>query len=172
MNPVFENMKNRRSVRSFQKDKLVSSSDIETILKMAMQAPSAKNEQMWEFLVINERSILDELANKHPYGKMLKEAPLAILVLGNLERAKSSLYLQDLGAATQNILLTSTALGLGSCWIGIGQNDDRAALIIEFFNLPKHIIPYSLIAIGYPTTDDALKFIDRYQLKFVHYNRW
>lgn len=172
MNQVTEIIKIRRSVRSFQKDKAINPADLDIILRMAMQAPSAKNEQIWEFLVIDDRKVLDSLALNHPYRKILEETPLAILVAANLDRVKSTLYLQDLGALTQNILLTSTSLGLGSCWLGIGQNDERASYIINFFNLPKNIIPYSLIAIGYPTYQDALRFIDRFEPKYIRYNRW
>lgn len=169
---IYQNIVRRRSVRQFIKDKLVTNEEIEYILRCAMQAPSAKNEQPWEFIVINDRRILDQIAVTHPYGKMLATAPLAIVVLGNTQKVKSELYPQDLAAATQNILLASTALNLGSCWLGIHTRDDRVKTIVDAFKLPEHIIPFSMIAIGHPENPNALKEVDRYQSDVVHFNRW
>lgn len=169
---IYQNMLVRRSVRQFKKDNPVSQAEIEYILKCAMQAPSAKNEQAWEFMVINKRALLDMLAASHPYGRVLATAPLAIVVVGNTQKVKSALYPQDLAAATQNILLAATALNLGSCWLGIHTHDDRAKSLIDTLALPEHFVPFSVIAIGQPEDPNALKPIDRYQPEVVHYNRW
>ena len=82
---IYQNMLVRRSVRQFKKDNPVSQAEIEYILKCAMQAPSAKNEQAWEFMVINKRALLDMLAASHPYGRVLAP-PLAIVVVGNTQK--------------------------------------------------------------------------------------
>lgn len=169
---IYQNMLVRRSVRQFIKDKPISEAEIEYMLKCAMQAPSARNEQAWEFMVINDRALLDKIASSHPYGRVLVTAPLAIVVVGNTQKVKSQLFPQDLAAATQNILLAATALELGSCWMGIHLNDDRAKSLTEVLSLPEHIVPFSVIAIGHPEDPTALKPIDRYQPEVVHYNRW
>ena len=164
-------LKTRRSVREFL-SKEIDAEQIEFILRGGMQAPSAKNQQIWEFIVINDRLCLNEIAKRHPYGQMLTQAPLSILVVGNLDKVTSQLYAQDLAAATQNILLSATALGLGSCWMGLYSNKERMGLVREVFNLPPQIIPFSLIAIGYPKNPDDLRFIDRFNPDLVHLNRW
>ncbi|MDW7754170.1 MAG: nitroreductase family protein, partial [Brevefilum sp.] len=109
----------RRSVRDFKHDP-VSDNDLNDLLRAAMQAPSAKNEQPWHFIVIDDPEILHAIPEFHPYSKMLMDAPLAILVCSDrkLETKRAS-WLQDCSAATQNILLAAHALGLGAVWLGI-----------------------------------------------------
>lgn len=148
MNTI-DSILNRRSIRKF-KNIPVEEEKIIQLMKAAMYAPSARNVQPWYFIYTDYRDKLDQLAEIHPYAIMLKEATLTILVCGDLNVEKTSNYIiQDCAAATQNILLAATELGLGSVWLGIQPREDRIENMTKFFSLPENIIPVSLIAIGY-----------------------
>lgn len=161
----------RRSIRKFL-HLSVSEENITEMLKAAMYAPSARNTQAWEFVVITNRIFLDKLSEIHPYAKMLKYAPLAILVCGNKKIEENEAYLnQNCAAATQNILLSAFALGLGSVWLGVYPKKERIDPISELLKLPENILPISLIAIGYP--DEIKEIPQRFDLNKVHYNgKW
>jgi nitroreductase len=160
----------RRSFRKYS-GKEVSDADLDTILKAAMYAPSARNKQPWHFVVIRKREILDSLGTAHPYGKMLTEVNAAILVCGDLNLEESESYLlQDCSAATQNILLAAHELGLGSVWMGIQPRMDRISAVRALIRLPGHIYPVSLIAIGYP--DEEKEQPERYLAERVKRDTW
>ncbi|MBN1766034.1 MAG: nitroreductase family protein, partial [Sedimentisphaerales bacterium] len=123
----------RRSIRRFT-DQPISDEIVEQLLRAAMAAPSAHNEQPWHFVTINDRTILEKITEVHPYAQMLKEAPLAICVCGDksLENDPGVDYwVQDCSAATENILIAATALGLGSCWLGILLRPERMEALTQ-----------------------------------------
>lgn len=160
----------RRSIRKY-KEQNIELQKVEEILKAAMYAPTARNQQTFEFLVINNRKTLDELSEIHPYAKMLKVAPLAILVCHNHSKVKSDgFWIQDLAAVTQNILLQAHSIGLGSVWLGVYPRDDREIGIKKYFNLPDEIIPFSLVSLGY--ADESPQTTERYDHKKIHFNHW
>jgi len=160
----------RRSIRSFTPDALKEDQLLECI-KAGMNAPSAGNEQPWQFLIISRRDLLDEIPKFHPHSKMLKEAPAAILVCADLNLLKYEEYwIQDCAAATQNILLTITDLGLGGVWLGIYPRKDRVNKLKTLVNLPDHVIPFSLIAVGYPAEKKPPKNI--FDRNRIHFNTW
>ena len=113
-NPAIENILTRRSIRSYT-DQDVEPEKIEAILEAGMAAPSGKNGQPWDFIVLTRREILDEMAERLPYAKMLREARVAIAVCA--DRTKSPYWYVDCSAAAENILLAAHALGVDSCWI-------------------------------------------------------
>ncbi|MDF2985413.1 MAG: dehydrogenase [Eubacterium sp.] len=163
---------NRRSIRKFQ-NREVSDELINSLLRAAMSAPSACNQQPWHFVIIRDRTILNQLSDIHGGFNNLKNAPLAILVCGEPKAATLECYWeQDCSAATQNILLAATALGLGAVWQGInpeGGNDSDT--LRRLLKLPEHITPFSLIAAGHPaeTSEPA----DRFNTDKIHYsNVW
>ena len=160
----------RRSVRRFTSEP-VSDSLVQTLLAAAMNAPSAGNEQPWQFIVITERGLMDDIASVHPYAKMLAETPLAILVCADLRRQKhEGSWVLDCAAATQNLLLAAHASGLGATWVGIHPRQDREAKIRELCEFPEYIIPISLIPLGHP--GEKIPAIRRYDSGRVRYNRW
>lgn len=170
-NSVLENILNRKSVRNYVKGKEVTDEQIEKILKAGMAAPSARNLQPWELIVIKDRKTLDTLAQKSPYGKMLSDASLAIVVAGNLNtEGVSDFWIQDTSAVTENILLEVESLGLGAVWIGGYPREDRANMIKETLKLPQNIEPLNIISIGYPTGKDKPK--DKWNPKKIHYDKW
>jgi nitroreductase len=160
----------RRSVRSFT-NKPISKEIIEQLLKAAMAAPSAGNEQPWHFIVINERSVLDQIPKVHPYANMCLEAPAAIITCADTTLAKhSEMWVQDLSAAVENILLAVRALDLGAVWLGVHPNAERVAGIKKLFNLPASVTPFNIIPIGYTSVEQVP--VERYKADRVHYNKW
>ena len=139
----------RRSIRKYE-DKPVEREKIDRILECACAAPSAKNFRPWHFVEITERKTLDALADALPYGKMLAQATLAIVVCGEPERENSNPWWeQDCSAAMQNMLVAATALGLGSVWLGVNHNADVSEKVREIVGIPDHIQAMGIAAIGY-----------------------
>jgi len=140
----------RRSIRKFASEP-VSEDIVRDLLRAAMAAPSAGNEQPWHFVVLTDRALLDQVPSVHPYSKMVREAPAAVLVCGDLNLAKhGEMWVQDCAAATQNLLLAAQAKGLGSVWLGVYPRGDRVAGLRRLCNLPSHIMPFALLPIGHP----------------------
>jgi nitroreductase len=158
----------RRSIRKYT-DEPVTEEHIKTLLEAGMNAPSANNRQPWHFIVVDERERLNAIMEVHPYSSMLEQAPLGIIVCGDITRSERS-WQQDCAAATENILLTARALGLGSVWLGVYPKEDRTEGITRLFQLPEHIRPLSVIAIGHPAEEKGR--VERYDPAKVHQNQW
>jgi nitroreductase len=160
----------RRSVRNFL-PKPVEPEKIERILKAACAAPSAHNRQPWEFLVITAREDLDAVAGMSPYAKMCTEATAAIVPCVNLKiggaEPEDAWWVQDLSAATENILLQIVEEGLGGVWLGWYPDSKRPALLGERFKLPPHIVPFSVVALGYAAKPTSPS--NRFDPAKVHY---
>ena len=166
MKEIFE----RRSIRKYSKLP-ISDSDIENLLRAAMAAPSAGNQQPWEFILIKDKNILAGITKVHPYSQMLKEAQLAIVVCADLDKEKHSGYwIQDCSAATENILIESQYLGLGSVWLGVYPREDRVKGIKELLNLPVRVLPLSIVSLGYPA--EKKEPSNRYDKLRIHINKW
>ncbi|HYE83269.1 MAG TPA: nitroreductase family protein [Clostridia bacterium] len=160
----------RRSIRKYT-DEPVQDSDVKDLLKAAMAAPSAGNEQPWEFIVVKDRQLLIEITKVHPYSAMLHEAPLAIVVCGNLQQEKYKDYwVQDCSAATENILVAAQEKGLGTVWLGVYPREDRVQSIRKIFGIPEHVIPMNVIAVGHPGEKKGPA--DRYDDNRVHLDKW
>lgn len=168
MNSIFS----RRSIRRY-KDTIVEKEKIEKILRAAMQAPSAWNQQPWEFIVVENKDKLQELSKLSPYASSIAHSPVSIVILGNENRMViPEQWEQDLGAATQNMLLEAVELGLGAVWLGVYPKEDIVDFVTNSFKLPKNIKPYAVISIGYPLEGKGNKFIDRYDESRVHYENY
>lgn len=162
----------RRSIRSYSNQK-VESEKIELIIRAAMQAPSARNQQPWHFVVIQNREVLDQIVNALPNASMFKEAPCGIVVVTDKEHLTAPLMApQDASSATLNILLKATDLGLGTCWCGIYPNRERMSNLTEILQIPKEYEVFSLIAVGYPNDPNELRFIDRFDANRIHYEKF
>ncbi len=167
-----EGLLTRRSVRQFQSGKKISKQNLEDMLRAAMYAPSARNCQPWEFLVINDKNIFQEIMAIHPYCSFLADADLAVIVCGNLsEQCDDNYWIGDCAAATENLLLSVHAQDLGACWCGIYPVEERVKAFIKLFDLPKNIMPFALVVIGHPL-QPAKQPKDRYNPEKVHYNGW
>jgi len=160
----------RRSVRNFS-DQPVSPEDLQDLLRAGMQAPSARDERPWHFIVISNPDLLYSITEFHPHATMLHEAPLAILVCSDrdLEKKRAS-WLQDCSAATENILLAVHAKGLGGVWLGIFPDADRVKGMQSLLSLPETIRPVALVAIGHPASQPEPE--NRFDATRVHENGW
>jgi len=160
----------RRSVRSYLQ-KEVSQELVDTVLRAAMAAPSAGNEQPWHFVVIRDRQTLDRIMELHPHAAMLRQAPMCICVLGEKALEKhEGMMVQDLSAATQNLMLAARAVGLGTCWCGVHPRPEREEGMTELLGLPEGILCFNVIALGYPSSDQER--VDRFQPSRIHQERW
>ena len=169
MNTI-DTIKQRRSVRVFN-NKNISDDNIKTILECAMSAPTARNQQGWRFVIVSDKNILNELSKGIEHGKMCKDANKAIVVCYKIDDELSKLYWeQDASAATQNILLSATELGIGSVWVAVHPRKQKIDFVSNLLNMPNDIKPLSLVVLGYK--DDILKHINRYDEDKIQYNKF
>ena len=167
---TIEAIHTRRSIREYQ-NKAVPEELVTEMLKAAMAAPSARNQQSWEFVVITEQEIREKIPAVCPFAQMVVAAPLAILVCGNLEvETAPGYWVIDCSAAIQNMLLAAHALGLGAVWTGVYPREERVKGLAELFDLPEYIVPHSLVVLGYPVQIPPSQ--DRFDEAKVHYNVW
>ena len=165
---LFEALHTRRSIRKYDSAP-IPQDHVRAMLGAAMTAPSAGNAKPWRFVVVTDRAKLDEVGEKHPHASFSKQAPLAILVCGDLSREKYPGYWpQDCSAAVQNLLLAAYGLGYGSCWCGVYPNMGVQPVIAQLFNVPPHVIPMAWVVIGKPGMEAKAK--DRYDETLVHEN--
>ena len=146
---------------------------LDDLLQAAMAAPSAVAKDPWHFIVVQDRETLNKIADILPSGKMLRKATAAFIVCGDINKANiqaESYLLQDLSAATENILIAANILELGTCWLGIHPREDRLSGIRQLFELPDNIIPMCGIAIGWPA--EKPKARTRYRNERVHIEKW
>ena len=160
----------RRSVRKFTEES-ISDEMIEELLHAAMSGPSACNKKPWDFYVITNPQKLEELKVSSMFTKM--SSPLAVVVCGDLSRAlllkMAEYWIQDCSAATENILLRATDLGLGAVWCGIYPQKKAIEKVQKILEIPKSQIPLNLIFIGHPAEEPEAR--DQYEEKRVHYIR-
>ncbi len=158
----------RRSIRKYTSEP-VTADELHTILEAGMNAPSANNRQPWHFIVVDDRAKLNAIMEVHPYSRMLAEAPLALVVCGDTA-VSESFWQQDCAAATENILLAARALGLGTVWMGVYPDVQRAASMAALFGVPDHIKPMCIVAVGHPAEHKGR--VERYDEGKVHKNGW
>ena len=165
-NPTLESIMSRTSIRQYQ-EKQVTEKFVETLLRASMSAPTAVNRQPWLFVVFTNTDILQQL------GGRSKEAPLAIIVCGDidkaLEREAREYWVQDCSAATENLLLAAHALGLGAVWQGVYPISQRVENVRKILKLKQQYIPLNVIAIGYP--DEAPKAKDKWKPENIEIRR-
>ena len=152
----------RRSIRKYL-DKEVSDEMIEELLHAAMSGPSACNRRPWIFYVIKDQDKLSELRKASRFSNM--NAPLAIVVVGDLSRSLplqlKDFWIQDCSAATENILLRATDLGLGSLWCGIYPQKRPVERVKKILGITNSDIPLNIIYIGYG--DEEKESRDQYE---------
>lgn len=160
----------RRSIRKYQ-DREVEDELLLEIIRAAMHAPSAGNEQPWHFVVVKNRETKERIVQVHPYAKMLLKSPAAVVVCADLNLIKfGDFWVQDCSAATQNILLRATELGLGAVWCGVYPDQERVENLRKILNLPEHVIAFSLVCVGYPA--EKPEPVDRFKKERIHFERW
>jgi nitroreductase len=167
---VFEAIYTRRSIRRYS-DKTVENTLVDKIISAAMYAPSAVNKQPWHFIVFEEEPLKRAVMTFHQSASMLATASKCILVCYDEKLQHDEGYgVIDSSAATQNMLLSAHALGLGACWIGICPRQNRMEGMRTLFNLPQNIVPFSLVSLGYPAETKPAP--DRISKERIHHGKW
>ncbi|MBD5257813.1 MAG: nitroreductase family protein [Barnesiella sp.] len=170
---TIDDIMTRSSVRAYS-DKEVEPEKIDTLLRAAMAAPTARNLQPWRFVVINDRALLDTISANFGSMTMAKNASLAIVTCGDLSAAMEGegrdYWIQDVSAATENLLLAAHAMGLGAVWCGIYPVSSRVADFSALLSLPDNIIPMACVCIGYPAAESTPK--DKWHPEYIRYNSW
>ncbi len=166
---IIDAIKTRRSIRQFT-DQKVDETVLQHILAAAMHAPSAIDEQPWQFIVLDDRALMDAIPQFHPHAAMIAQAPVGVLICGDKRLFKLKDYwVQDCSAATQNMLLAAHALGLGAVWTGIYPSEERVQAFVNLLGLPDFLIPFALVPIGYPNETPPAK--DPFKETRIHRNR-
>ena len=163
----------RTSIRKFTDEK-VKPCCVEKMLRAAMAAPTAVNKQPWHFVVVDDKAMLDNLAGKGRGGDMLRNAPLAIVVCGDMTKAlegkAQEFWVQDVSAATENLLLAAHAMGLGAVWTGAYPLDQRFKDIQNVLGMPETIVPLCIVIVGHPAEQPTPK--DKWKPENVSYNKF
>lgn len=160
------NIYSRVSIRKYQ-DRPVEKEKTEAILRAAMQAPSACNQQPWEFYVVTNKEKLEALSKASPYAGMTKNAPVAIVSAYRKEGIVPPYNQIDMSIAMENLWLETDAQGLGGVWIGIAPLEDRMKAVEEILDIPDTMRAFAIFAYGYPA--EERKQQDRFDESRIHY---
>ena len=162
MQEIFE----RVSIRKYT-DRAVEDEKILAILRAAMAAPSAGNQQPWEFYVVRDRNKLEELSRVSPYAGCAKAAPVAI-VSAYREKLWASTYAQiDMSIAMENLWLACGEQGLGGVWLGVAPVEDRMRAVEEILGIPEGLRAFAVFPLGYPA--EERKQQDRFDESRIHF---
>jgi len=146
-------LRSRRSIRKFE-DRPVEAEKIGLILEAVLRSPSSRGFNPWEFVVVDDPTIIKRLSTAKPHGaSFLANAPLAIVVCA--DPGKSDVWVEDASIAALVLHLAATDLGLGSCWIQLRKRDyDDSTTAGEYaadvLGLPAELVVSAIMAIGYP----------------------
>ncbi len=169
---AIENIMTRTSIRQY-KDQPVEQEKIDIMLKAAMAAPTAVNLQPWHFIVITDKKTIGLLSGKQPTN-----APLLIAMCGDTDKTTMpdgkmklpDFWVQDVSAATENLLLAAHALGLGAVWTGVYPAMERVAEVANVLNCPQNIVPVAVVRVGYP--DEAPEPKNKFKEENISYNKF
>lgn len=164
---MLKEIETRQSIRKY-KEKKVEDEKIQELLKAAMNAPSARNTQEWRFIVMTNKQTLSDMTTLSPYMNFVKDAPCAILVIADLNKAINKEYgMINCSAAIENLLIEVVHQGLGACWCGIAPNEDRIIGFQKYFQLKDNEYPVGLVSIGYSDQERPMK--DTYCEEYIRY---
>lgn len=155
----------RTSIRKYQ-DRPVEPEKIEQLLRAAMAAPSAGNQQPWEFYIVTDREKLIALSECSPFAGPIKDAPLGIVVCCQANCRMPEYAQIDCSAAVENLLLEADAIGLGAVWLGIAPLKERMDAARNVLSIPAHLYAFAFIACGYPA--EERKQQDRFDTVRIH----
>ena len=162
MNSIFH----RISVRKYE-ERAVEPEKIEMMLKAAMAAPSACNQQPWEFYVVTDKELIGQLSEASPYAKCAKEAPVVFVPCFRSEGIAPEYFNIDMSAAVENLLLEADTLGLGAVWMGISPDERRMEAVRKVLDIPANLNAFALVPCGYPAEEREQE--NRYEESRVHY---
>lgn len=162
MNSIFH----RISVRKYEQ-RAVEPEKIEKMLKAAMAAPSACNQQPWEFYVVTDKELIGQLSEASPYAKCAKETPVVFVPCFRSEGIAPEYFNIDMSAAVENLLLEADTLGLGAVWMGISPDEGRMEAVRKVLDIPTNLNAFALVPCGYPAEEREQE--NRYEESRVHY---
>ncbi len=163
MDPVFK----RISIRKFT-DEVVDDEKIRQIIRAGMAAPSSKNQRPWEFYVVRDRTVLEDLSKCSPFGVPIRNARVAIVVCyRNKDLKEPEMVLLDMSCCCENMLIEAAELGLGSVWISFAPRKQRQEPAEKVMNLPEHLNLFTVLPVGYPMGN--LKPLDRFEEERIHW---
>ena len=131
-----------------------------------MQAPSAANQQPWEFYVVTDREKLKALSETSPYARMTKDAPVAIVSVYRKNCAVPAYAEIDLSIAMENLWLETDAQGLGGVWLGIAPVEDRMKAVEAVLDIPETLRAFAIFPFGYPAEERRQQ--DRFDESRIH----
>lgn len=170
---VLNAIQTRASIRKFTGEK-ISNEQINTLLRCAMSAPSAMNKQPWAFVVVTDEALLRKMGEAFPFCRCDNGAACAFVMCGDLDKALpgegQGFWINDVSAATENLLLAAHAMGLGAVWTGVYPSSERTPEVQAMLGLPEHIIPMCIVPVGVPDEKTAVK--QKFKEENIHYNRW
>lgn len=170
---ALENIMTRVSVRQFTGEK-ISDEQIDILLRAAMAAPSAINKQPWAFIVVTDEALMAKLGEALPYSRCSNKPACAFIPCGDLSKAiegeMAAFWINDVSAATENLLLAAHAMGLGAVWTGLHPDMNRATMVQQMLGLPEQIIPLCVVPVGVPAEQPEVK--DKYKQENIHFNKW
>ena len=170
-----QNILTRRSIRGYE-DRLISKEDLQTILAAAMSGPSCADTRDWQFIVVENKETLNQMADANGiYAAPLRGAAAGILICGDLNKAfppAKEYWVVDGAIAGQNICLAARALGIGSVWLGTWPQMDRVNNLARLFCLPESVIPHSVIALGYSKETEDVSEKTAYDASCIHWETW
>lgn len=158
-------IKKRRSIRQYT-DEPVSDADIKALLEAAMAAPSSDDRRPWEFIVVREKSLRQRLAQTHVWSHMCADAPVVFIVCGDERCSKA--WVEDTSAATENLLLAATELGLGAVWVGVHRDPQNEEYVRKVLGIPQELHVLCLVPVGHPAESKPPH--TKYNESKVHYD--
>jgi len=168
---LLDAIKTRRSIRRFKPTRIPTHL-IKSVIDVARHAPSANNTQPWEFIIVKDKRVKEQLAKTHAWSYFINDAPICIVVLGN-EKSSPSFFVVDASCATENLLLAAHGLGLGACWVAVYDscNSNSEKYVRDVLNVPPHLRVIAMVPIGYP--DEKAEPRNLRELnKMVHFDKY
>jgi len=166
MNAIY----NRRSIRRYTKDE-VTNSQVTVLLKAAMSAPSARNQRPWHFIIVRDKTTLQQLSRTHRYSDMVKDAPVAIVVCGDIHlQSYKDYWALDCSAAAENILIAAEDIHLGTVWVAVYPREERIDHVRAVLSLPLNVLPLCIIPVGHPA--EKPEPVDRFDESRIHLEHW
>ena len=162
MNPIYT----RVSIRKYQ-DRPVEKEKTMAILRAAMQAPSAANQQPWEFFVVTNRAKLAALSKVSPYAGMTKHAPIAIVAAYRKDCRVPDYAQIDMSITMENLWLETSMQGLGGVWLGIAPREERMTAVEEIIELPDTMRAFAIFPYGYPAEEKPQE--NRFDESRIHF---
>jgi len=168
---LFEAIKTRRSIRRFKPTR-IPNHVIKSVIDAARHAPSANDTQPWEFIIVKDKRVKEQLAKTHAWSSFINDAPVCIVVLGN-EKISPSFFAIDASCATENLLLAAHGLGLGACWVAVYDpcNSNSERYVRDVLNVPSHLRIIAMVPIGYPD-EKAMPRNLRELNKILHFDKY